>query len=113
VRLNRYTEKVKRLSMAHRLALTQRLPRPNRVPKPVPERIGEPSVFDHVLYIIKENRTYDQVLGDMPEGRGMPSLCIFGDSVTPNQHQIARDYVLTITMYPVRICGGASSARAW
>jgi len=93
-RLKRYTEQVKKLSMAHRLALTQRLPRPNIAPKPVPERIGEPSVFQHVLYIIKENRTYDQVLGDMPEGRGMPSLCIFGDSITPNQHQIARDYVL-------------------
>ncbi len=92
--LNRYTEKVKRLSMEHRLALTNRSPRPDMAPKPVPERIGEPSVFNHVLYIIKENRTYDQVLGDMPEGRGMPSLCIFGDSVTPNQHQIARDYVL-------------------
>jgi len=94
VQLKEYTEKVRKLCMEHRLALTKSLPRPYVAPRPVPERIGEPSVFKHVLYIIKENRTYDQVMGDMPEGRGMPSLCIFGDSITPNQHQLARDYVL-------------------
>lgn len=92
--LKSYTEKVRRLNMEYRLELVGRLPRPDALPKPVPERIGEPSVFKHVLYIIKENRTYDQVLGDMPEGRGMKALCLFGDSVTPNQHQLARDYVL-------------------
>lgn len=89
-----YTEKVKQQNLQYRLALTEQAPRPNMLPRPVPERIGEPSVFKHVLYIIKENRTYDQVLGDMPEGNGMTDLCIFGDSITPNQHQIARDYVL-------------------
>ncbi|MBC7920678.1 MAG: beta-propeller fold lactonase family protein [Ferruginibacter sp.] len=88
------TEKVKRLNLGFRLALSEQLPRPNVAPKPVPERIGEPSVFKHVLYIIKENRTYDQVLGDVPEGRGLASLCIFGDSVTPNQHRLAREYAL-------------------
>ncbi len=88
------TEKVRKLSLQFRLALAEQLPRPNVKPRPVPERIGEPSVFQHVLYIIKENRTYDQVLGDMPEGRGMPSLCVFGDSVTPNQHRLARDFLL-------------------
>ncbi|MBN8822314.1 MULTISPECIES: beta-propeller fold lactonase family protein [unclassified Spirosoma] len=92
--LNAYTEKVKQQSLQFRLSLTEQAPRPNVAPRPVPERIGEPSVFKHVLYIIKENRTYDQVLGDMPEGKGMPDLCIFGDSVTPNQHRIARDYLL-------------------
>ena len=50
-------------------------PRPGQPPRPVPERIGEPSVFKHVVYIIKENRTYDQVLGDIREGNGDPSLC--------------------------------------
>ena len=54
-------------------------PRPGQPPRPVPERVGEPSVFKHVVYIIKENRTYDQVLGDMKEGNGDPSLCIFGE----------------------------------
>ena len=43
-------------------------------PEPVPERIGEPSVFKHVVYIIKENRTYDQVLGDMKQGDGDPGI---------------------------------------
>ena len=89
-----YTERVRKLSLQFRLALAQRLPRPDAKPRPVPERIGEPSVFKHVVYIIKENRTYDQVLGDMPEGRGRASLCVFGDSVTPNQHRLARDFVL-------------------
>lgn len=89
-----FTEKVKKLSLEFRLALTEQTPRPNVAPRPVPERIGEPSVFKHVLYIIKENRTYDQVLGDMPQGNGMPSLCIFGDSITPNQHRFAQDYLL-------------------
>ncbi|GAB2565602.1 hypothetical protein GCM10027190_13910 [Spirosoma areae] len=89
-----FTEKVNQQSLQFRLALTEQMPRPNVAPKPVPERIGEPSVFKHVLYIIKENRTYDQVLGDMPQGSGMPSLCIFGDSITPNQHRFAQDYLL-------------------
>src|SRR5208282_5439658 len=44
--------------------------RPGQAPVPVPECVGEPSVFKHVIYIIKENRTYDQVLGDMKEGNG-------------------------------------------
>ncbi|MFM9837796.1 MAG: bifunctional YncE family protein/alkaline phosphatase family protein [Cyclobacteriaceae bacterium] len=92
--LKAYTEKVRKLNMEFRLALSERLPRKDIAPRPVPERIGEPSVFKHVLYIIKENRTYDQVFGDMPEGRGMPSLCIFGDSITPNQHKLAREYLL-------------------
>ena len=61
---------------------------------PVPTRHGEPSVFKHVLYIIKENRTYDQVFGDMAEGNGDLSLCEFGENVTPNQHALARQFVL-------------------
>ncbi|MEJ7660189.1 MAG: hypothetical protein WKG07_11480 [Hymenobacter sp.] len=76
-------------------------------PVPLPERIGEPSVFKHVVYIIKENRTYDQVLGDLPEGRGAPSLCVFGDSVTPNQHQLAREFLLLDNYY----ASGKSSAE--
>ena len=92
--LTKYTEEVRKLSLQFRLALAEQLPRPDAKPRPVPERIGEPSVFRHVIYIIKENRTYDQVLGDMREGRGMPSLCVFGDSVTPNQHQLAREFML-------------------
>jgi YVTN family beta-propeller protein len=80
-------------------------PRPGRVPVPVPERTGEPSVFKHVIYVIKENRTYDQMLGDMKEGNGDARLCIFGEHFTPNQHKIARQFVLLDNTY----CSGAKS----
>jgi DNA-binding beta-propeller fold protein YncE len=74
-------------------------PRRGQPPRPVPERVGEPSLFRHAVYIIKENRTYDQVLGDMPEGNGDRSLCIFGERVTPNQHKLAREFVLLDNTY--------------
>lgn len=83
-----------------------RKPRPGQPPRPTPERVGEPSVFEHVVYIIKENRTYDQVLGDLPQGNGDPSLCIFGERVTPNQHRICREFVLLDNTY----CSGILSA---
>ncbi len=73
--------------------------RENRPPQPVPERVGEPSVFNHVLYIIKENRSYDQVLGDVKEGDGDANLCVFGERVTPNQHQFVHDFVLLDNTY--------------
>ncbi len=80
--------------------------RPDEPARPVPERVGEPSVFHHVIYIIKENRTYDQVLGDVPTGNGDASLCAFGESVTPNQHQLVRDFALLDNTY----CCGILSA---
>jgi YVTN family beta-propeller protein len=61
---------------------------------PVPRSKADGSPITHVIYIVKENRTYDQVLGDMPRGRGDPSLCLFPEKVTPNHHAIARDFVL-------------------
>ncbi|HEX2750021.1 MAG TPA: beta-propeller fold lactonase family protein [Verrucomicrobiales bacterium] len=69
-------------------------PRPNIPAKVVPERVGEPSHIKHVIYVIKENRTYDQVLGDIRTGNGDPSLCVFGEKVTPNLHKICREFVL-------------------
>lgn len=81
-------------------------PRKDQPARPVPERVGEPSVFKHVVYIIKENRTYDQVLGDMPEGNGDASLCIFGEKFTPNQHKLSREFVLLDNTY----CSGILSA---
>ena len=87
--------------------LDSRLPaRPGVKPRPVPERIGEPSVFKHVIYIIKENRTYDQVFGDEPRGNGRADLCIFGEKITPNLHKIAREFVLLDNTY----CAGILSA---
>ncbi len=73
--------------------------RPDQPARPVPERAGEPSVFQHVIYIIKENRTYDQVLGDIREGNGNAQLCVFGETVTPNQHKLVRDFVLLDNTY--------------
>ena len=66
---------------------------------PVPAKVGDPSPIKHCVYIIKENRTYDQVLGDMPEGNGDPKLCLFGEKVTPNHHAIARECVLLDNFY--------------
>lgn len=59
------------------------------VPSVIPRRIGGHSPIKHVVVIVKENRTYDQVLGDLGQGNGDPSLTQFGQSVTPNQHALA------------------------
>ncbi|HZR16346.1 MAG TPA: bifunctional YncE family protein/alkaline phosphatase family protein [Verrucomicrobiae bacterium] len=74
-------------------------PRTGQPARPVPERVGEPSLFKHVVYIIKENRTYDQVLGDVKPGNGDPELCVFGAWITPNQHKLVRDFVLLDNTY--------------
>jgi len=66
---------------------------------PIPRKRGEKSPIKHVFYIIKENRTYDQVLGDMPKGNGDTSLCIFGKHITPNHHAIANEFVLLDNFY--------------
>jgi len=55
--------------------------------------------IQHVIYIVKENRTYDQVLGDMKQGNGDPSLVLFGENVTPNLHKLAREFVLLDNFY--------------
>ena len=81
-------------------------PRADVKPVPVPERHGEPSVFEHVLYIIKENRTYDQVFGGIKEGNGDPNLVMFGEKVTPNHHALVRQYTLFDNFY----CSGVLSA---
>ena len=73
--------------------------RPDQPARPVPERVGEPSVFHHVIYIIKENRSYDQVFGDVAEGNGDSNLCVFGEHVTPNEHKLVRDFVLLDNTY--------------
>ncbi|UCE41446.1 MAG: beta-propeller fold lactonase family protein [Candidatus Aminicenantes bacterium] len=105
-KLQSFTESVYVNYHRERIALASEKPRSNQPPRPVPERIGEPSIFKHVVYIIKENRTFDQVLGDVPEGNGNPSLCLFGEQVTPNQHKIAREFVLLDNTY----CCGILSA---
>jgi YVTN family beta-propeller protein len=74
-------------------------PRPDAKPVPVPQRHGEPSVFKHVIYVIKENRGYDQLFGDIKEGNGDPKLVIFGEEITPNQHALARQFTLFDNFY--------------
>ena len=67
---------------------------------PIPMRVGGSlSPIKYVFYIIKENRTYDQILGDMPEGNGDASLCLFPQKVTPNQHALAKEFVLLDNFY--------------
>ena len=66
---------------------------------PIPQKVGDPSPIKHVFYIIKENRTYDQVLGDLPEGNGDTSLVLFGNYYTPNQHKLAKEFVLLDNFY--------------
>jgi len=97
--LKAYTKKVEESNQLFRLALLEKMPRKNAKPVCVPERIGEPSVFKHVLYIIKENRTYDQILGDMKKGDGDSTLTIFGKQVTPNTHKICDEFMLLDNFY--------------
>ncbi|MFF7196031.1 alkaline phosphatase family protein [Streptomyces sp. NPDC008079] len=76
-------------------------------PVPVPARLGDPSTIKHVFLIVKENRTYDQILGDLPQGDGDPSLTQFGENVTPNQHALARQFGLYDNTYDI----GTNSAE--
>lgn len=72
---------------------------PSAEPTAIPTRVGDPSPIKHVIYIIKENRTYDQVFGDMPVGNGDKSLVMFGADVTPNHHKLAAEFVLLDNLY--------------
>ncbi|GAA3360329.1 alkaline phosphatase family protein [Streptomyces antimycoticus] len=76
-------------------------------PVPVPVKLGDPSSIKHVFLLVKENRTYDQVFGDMPQGNGDPSLTEFGENVTPNQHALAKQFGLYDNTYDI----GTNSAE--
>ncbi|MDP4292630.1 MAG: YncE family protein, partial [Bacteroidota bacterium] len=102
--LKSYTNTVIAVNQLSRLQSAQLSPRKGVAPRPLPERIGEPSVFKHVLYIIKENRTYDQILGDMKQGDGDSTLCVFGKQVTPNIHQLANDFILLDNFFVAGKC---------
>ncbi|MGG5253612.1 bifunctional YncE family protein/alkaline phosphatase family protein [Neobacillus sp. SM06] len=86
-------------------------PRKNKKPVAMPERIGEPSTIKHVFYIIKENRTYDQVLGDLGKGNGEPGLTQFPRKVTPNLHKLAETYPLLDNFYTSGI--QSASGHQW
>jgi YVTN family beta-propeller protein len=87
--LARYTAQVRQNTPAVNQASTA----------PPPIALGKESPIRHVFYIIKENRTYDQVFGDMKEGNGDPAYCLFPDNITPNHHALAREFVLIDNLY--------------
>ncbi|AMV37291.1 bifunctional YncE family protein/alkaline phosphatase family protein [Planctomyces sp. SH-PL62] len=78
---------------------------PHPVKTAIPTKVGDPSPIKHVIYIIKENRTYDQVFGDIEKGNGDPNLVMFGREVTPNHHKLAEEFVLLDNLY----CNGQVS----
>lgn len=66
---------------------------------PIPTKVGQPSPIKYVFYVIRENRTYDQVFGDLERGNGDPTLAILGEAITPNAHALAREFVLFDNFY--------------
>jgi YVTN family beta-propeller protein len=103
-----YTEQVRRNSPYTPETLRRAPTKSNSI---IPDQVGQPCPIKYVLYIIKENRTYDQILGAFkdakgrPAGNGDPKLVMFGEDVTPNHHQLAREYVLLDNLY----CNGEVS----
>jgi DNA-binding beta-propeller fold protein YncE len=91
-----YTKRVLANS-PYRDALLDHVPAPPE--SVIPARPGEPSPIKHVIYIVKENRTYDQMLGDLGKGNGDPSLALFGDKVVPNHRKLASEFVLLDNFY--------------
>jgi YVTN family beta-propeller protein len=89
----------------------KRLANSAATPIPIPERSGEPSPIEHIVYIIKENRTYDQVLGDIAKGNSDPSLVMFGRDVTPNQHKLAEQFVLLDNFFATG--GNSADGHQW
>jgi DNA-binding beta-propeller fold protein YncE/phospholipase C len=73
---------------------------------PVPKRLGDASCLKHVIYVIKENRTYDQMFGDIANSRADPALCVFPERLSPNHHALARRFGVLDNYY----CNGVLSA---
>jgi YVTN family beta-propeller protein len=88
-------------------SLTRAGPHSNAKPVPVPARLGDPSTIKHVFLLVKENRTYDQMFGDMAQGNGDPALAEFGANVTPNNHALATQFGLYDNTYDI----GTNSAE--
>jgi DNA-binding beta-propeller fold protein YncE len=95
--LARMTARVRELtpySDAHRLA-----PAGAPAASPIPRKVGDTSPIKYVFYVIRENRTYDQILGDLPKANGDPSLALFGEKVTPNAHALASTFAAFDNFY--------------
>lgn len=84
---------------------------PDSTPRAVPMRAGDPSLIKHIVYIIKENRTYDQVFGALSRGNGEPEFEMFGEDVTPNHRALAMRYVLLDNFYAVG--GNSANGHQW
>lgn len=97
--------------LANIALLTPRKDNAKPAPAAIPARAGDPSLIEHIVYIIKENRTYDQVFGDMNKGNGDPSLVMFGEDVTPNQHRLADQFVLLDNFYATG--GNSGDGHQW
>jgi YVTN family beta-propeller protein len=95
--LERHTETV--YSVTPYADTTRLAPASAPAGSPIPARVGDASPIKHVFYVIRENRTYDQILGDLEKGNGDPTLCLFGEEVTPNAHALAREFVLLDNFY--------------
>ncbi|HEX8710267.1 MAG TPA: bifunctional YncE family protein/alkaline phosphatase family protein, partial [Terracidiphilus sp.] len=80
-------------------------------PLPVPLRAGDPSLIHHVVFIIKENRSYDQVFGDLSQANSDPTLVQYGPEVTPNQHRLAEQFVLLDNFYASG--GNSADGHQW
>jgi YVTN family beta-propeller protein len=104
--LREYTARVKADGRIPQILRAMERAQTGKKAVPVPERTGEPSVFQHVVYIIKENKTYDQVFGDMGRGNSDPDLCVYTRKISPNHHALADDFVLLDNYY----CNGVCSA---
>jgi hypothetical protein len=91
--------------------IEESIPGPHPAPVPVPTRSGDASVIEHVLLIVKENRSYDQVFGDIEKGNGDSSLVMFGRDVTPNQHKLAEEFVLLDNFYATG--GNSADGHQW
>jgi YVTN family beta-propeller protein len=101
-RLSSYTKQVYDNARYHDTLLENSEAAANTI---IPTKVGEGSPIKHVLFIMKENRTYDQVFGDLKQGNGDPTLTLFGRDVTPNQHALAEQFVLLDNLY----CSGEVS----
>ncbi|MHB9027544.1 MAG: beta-propeller fold lactonase family protein [Candidatus Latescibacterota bacterium] len=98
-RLSEYTRQTVRNNGFNEAARKMTEKRREIKPAPVPRRVGEPSLIKHVIYVIKENRTYDQVFGDIARGNGDSTICILGRTITPNHHALAEEFVLLDNFY--------------
>lgn len=106
-RLPEYTKLAAELTNQTRILAEQiRSGNGNTKAVPIPKKLGDPSLIKHVIYVIKENRTYDQMFGNLPKGKGEPKLNIFTDDHIPNHRALAQQFVQLDNYY----CNGVLSA---